>query len=99
MRRPGRNALALLLSALTSSGCLWEECPDYGPPPPVASGRYQGIVHSDVPSTDGVRSSIPAEGTRVTATVDRNVGTVQMQWTASDGRVVVETWRMRRVTP
>jgi len=94
------RALALVLSMLALSGCLWEEgCPDYGDAPPLASGRYQGTLRSDAPFEERVRSSIPAEGAQVSATVDRSAGTVQMRWTASDGRVVVETWRMQRLNP
>ncbi len=100
MRRFVWSSLAFVLSTLALSGCLWEEgCPDYGDPPPVASGRYRGIVLGNPSPTLVAPSSIPSEGAPVSATVDRNAGTVQMRWTASDGRVVVETWRLQRLNP
>ncbi|MDO9017900.1 MAG: hypothetical protein Q8S73_16220 [Deltaproteobacteria bacterium] len=88
--------LALLFALATTTGCWWEECPDYDPPPPLASGTYQGTLTglgAINPST------FPAAGAQITGTVDRAAGTFTFRHTAPDGGVVAETWRMRRINP
>ncbi len=80
--------LAVALLAMTA-GC--EACPDYGDAAPLRGGDFRGVL-SGVSPVNG--SSFPAVGAEVTATVDRDAGTLVLRWTAADGGVVVETRRM-----
>ncbi len=80
--------VALVLLAMTV-GC--EACPDYGDAAPLRGGEFRGVLSGASP-TGG--STFPAVGAEVTATVDRDAGTLVLRWIAADGGVVVETRRM-----
>lgn len=82
------------LALATTAGCLWGD--DFSCPDPttlrVRDGRYRGAF---VDGDASVPSTFPAAGAQAEVTVDRDAGTVQSRWTAADGGVVVETWRIR----
>ncbi len=94
-----RRALPCLLALVcaTASGCLWGDdfgaCPAFAPQL-VRSGRYRGTLADGDAS---VSTTFPAAQATADMIVDRDAGTVLLQWTAADGAVVVETRRI--VTP
>lgn len=93
MRRGLPCLLALVIA--TNSGCLWGDdfqCPDFAPQL-VRSGRYRGVLADGDAS---VSTTFPAARATADMVVNRDAGTVLLQWTAADGAVVVET---RRIVP